>query len=62
MGCGVGPDVACIWLWLWCRPAAVALIGPLAQEFPYATGVPLKRGKKKRPNLNAIITPRNMYF
>jgi len=23
-------------LWLWCRLAAVALIGPLAWEFPYA--------------------------
>ena len=26
---------------------AVALIGPLAWELPYATGVALKRGKKK---------------
>ena len=24
-------------LWLWCRPAAVAAIGPLAWELPYAT-------------------------
>ena len=34
-------------LWLWCRPAAVAPIGPLAWELPYATGVTLKRQKKK---------------
>ena len=27
-------------LWLWCRPAAVALTLPLAWEFPYAVGVP----------------------
>ena len=28
------------WLWLWCRPAAAALIRPLAWEPPYAAGVP----------------------
>ena len=27
-------------LWLWCRPAAVALIRPLAWEPPYAMGQP----------------------
>ena len=32
-------------LWLWYRPAAAALIRPLAWELPYATGVALK-GKK----------------
>ena len=30
-------------LWLWCRPAAAALIPPLAQELPYAAGVTLKK-------------------
>ena len=35
-------------LWLWCRPAAVALIQPLAWEHPYAMGAALKRQKKKR--------------
>ena len=29
-------------LWLWCRPATVALIRPLAWEHPYAAGVALK--------------------
>ena len=29
-------------LWLWCRPAAVAPIQPLAWEPLYATGVALK--------------------
>ena len=29
-------------LWLWCRPAAAALICPLAWELPYAVGVALK--------------------
>ena len=35
-------------LWLWHRPAAVALIGPLAWEHPYALGAALKRKKKKK--------------
>ena len=33
-------------LWLWCRPAAVAPIRPLAWELPYATGVALKSKNK----------------
>ena len=35
------------WLWLWWRPAAVALIGPLAWEPPYAAGAALKDQKTK---------------
>ena len=35
-------------LWLWCRPAAVALILPLAWEPPYAIGAALKRQKTKK--------------
>jgi len=35
-------------LWLWCRPAAIAPIRPLAWESPYAAGTPLKRPKKKK--------------
>ena len=34
------------WLWLWCRPAATARMGPLAWEPPYAVGATLKRQKK----------------
>ena len=30
-------------LWLWCRPAAIAPIRPLAWELPYATPVTLKK-------------------
>ena len=33
--------------WLWCRPAASALIRPLAWDPPYATGVALKGPKTK---------------
>ena len=51
MSCGVG----CRWsldptlLWLRCRPAAVAMIRPLAWEPPHAAGagVALKRQKNK---------------
>ena len=35
-------------LWLWCRPTAIALIGSLAWEPPYATGVALEKKKKKK--------------
>ena len=34
-------------LWLWYKPAATALIRPLAWEHPYARGVALKIKKKK---------------
>ena len=33
---------------LWCRPAAIALIGPLAWEPPYAAGTALEKEKKKK--------------
>ena len=35
-------------LWLWYRLAAVAPIGPLAWEPPYAMGAVLKRQKTKK--------------
>ena len=35
-------------LWLWYRPEAVGLIGPVAWEPPYPEGVALKRTKKKK--------------
>ena len=41
-------DPALLWLWLWHRPAAVALVQLLVREFPYTTGVALKKQKKKR--------------
>ena len=34
--------------WLWRRPAAVAPIGTLAWELPYAMGAALKRQKSKK--------------
>jgi len=41
--CRLGSDPAL--LWLWCRLAGVALIGPLAWEPPCAMGAALKRQK-----------------
>ena len=41
-------------LWLWCRPAAVVLIRPLAWEPPYAMGAALK-GKNKQTKLYSAI-------
>ena len=40
-------------LWLGCRPAAVARIGPLAWELPYAAGVALRR-QTKQNKINKI--------
>ena len=50
MSCGVGCkhalDLSLLWLWRgW---AAVAWIGALAWELPYAKGVALKSKKKKK--------------
>ena len=37
-------------LWLFCRPAAAALIPPLGRELPYAAGAVLKRQRNKLPD------------
>ena len=34
-------------LWLWCRPAATAPIGPLAWEPPYAVGAAPEKAKRQ---------------
>ena len=49
MSCGVGcrRGLDLMLLWLWYRPAAVAPIGPLTWEPPYAAGEALKN---KKPN------------
>ena len=53
MSCGIGQRCGLdpMLLWLWYRPAAKALIKPLAWEPSYAVGSALKRQKKK--NLKA---------
>ena len=59
MSCGVGhrlgSDPAS--LWLWCRPAARALIGPLAWERPYAVGTALKKDLKKKKKKEIMAKP-----
>ena len=57
MSCGVGhrhgstPTL----LWLWHRPAATALTGPLAWEPPYAAGAVLAKTKKKKEKKNLQV-------
>ena len=48
MSCSVGYRHGLDPVLLWHRPAAIALIGPLAWELPYAVGVALKKQKKKK--------------
>ena len=47
MSCGVGGKLSSdpALLWLWGRPAAAAMIRPLAWEPPYAAGEALKSKK-----------------
>ena len=46
VGCRHGLDLALPWLW--CRPAAIAPIRPLAWEPPHVTGVALKGEKDQK--------------
>ena len=48
VGCRHGSELALLWLWLWCRPVAIAPIGPLAWEPPYAAGAALEKAKKDK--------------
>ena len=50
MNCGIGHRRSSdpMLLWLQCRLAATAPIGPLAWELPYAVGADLKKVKKKK--------------
>ena len=43
-------------LWLWCRPAAVALIQPLAWKLPYAVRVAKKEGRKEGRKKEKLIS------
>ena len=56
MSCGIGcrcsSDPAL--LWLWCRPAATALIQPLAWEPPYAAGSGPRNGKKTKKKKKSV--------
>ena len=56
MSCGIGHRCASdpALLWLWRRPAAVTLIGPLAWESPYAAGAALKKQSKKKKKIHSF--------
>ena len=41
-------ELWCRLLWLWLRPAAAALIRPLAWELPYAANEAVKKRKKEK--------------
>ena len=57
MSCGVGcirgSDPAL--LWLWCRPASTAGIGPLGWEPPYAVGAALEKAKRQKKKKRIIL-------
>ena len=40
--------------WLWCRPAAVALIRPLAWELPYTSGAALKKNSDNKYTVRLV--------
>ena len=51
--CGLDPPL----LWLWCRLAARAPIGPLPWEPPYAAGAALRRKTNKNKNKQKKTQP-----
>ena len=54
MSCGVGcrRGLDLVLLWLWSRPAATALIRPLAWEPPCAAGAALEMAKRQKQTEN----------
>ena len=58
MNCGVGPRRSSdpLWLWLWRRLAAIALIQPLAWELSCAMGVALGGKKNQKSYRKAPCT------
>ena len=44
--CGLDPTL----LWLWCRPAVIAVTRPLAWESPYAVGAAIEKTKRQKKN------------
>ena len=51
VGCRCGLDL--VLLWLWCRPAAIIPIGPLAWEPPYAMGAAPEKTKRQNKTKQA---------
>ena len=61
MSCGVGCRYGLdpVLLWLWCRPAATALIEPLAWEPPHAVSAALEKTKRQKNPKNKNKTKQN---
>ena len=59
MSCGVGHRCSSgpMLLRLWCRPVAIAWIGPLAWEPPYATGAAQEMAKRKKKKKTCLPWP-----
>ena len=53
VGCRCGSDPALLWLWR--RPVAAALIGPLAWEPPYAAGAAQRNSKKTKKKKKDVV-------
>ena len=65
MSCGVGCrlDSDPTLFWLWCRPAAVAPIPPLAQQLPLAAGIAVRRnGKKEKGGIIFLLFWDTLYL
>ena len=62
VSCGVGHRRGSDPVLLWCRPAAVVPLQPLAWEFPYTVGVDLKRQKKKKKKKKKTIMSSIFFF
>ena len=60
MSCSVGhrPCSDPALLWLWHRPAATALIRPLAWEPPYAPGAALEKAKRQKTKNKSTLNPK----
>ena len=53
--CGVGRRHGSDLVWLWCRPAAAALIGPLAWELPRVWSYKAKKKKKSTSRSPCVL-------
>ena len=60
VGCRRGSNPTLLWLWLWRRPEATALIRPLPWEPPYALGVAQEKAEKQTNKKTAIYIKTKM--
>ena len=58
----LGSHVTLLWLWLWCRLAAVAPVGPLGWEPPYAAGAVLEKTEKRKKKKKELVYRSSVRF